>query len=435
MKRAMTRWVAGSSALGALVLLSTTLEAGHRYNIATIDVPPGTPPDRIGGVSVRPRCVNDRGQVAGRGEPDPFSSSFSGSYAFRWDAGVIAVLGKPPCCAEFFPAGIDDGGRVVGGAPGNPDRALLWGSGEYQELGSDASAYGINHKGQVVLRIGSTAILWESGSVTQIGLPGGLQDPLAINELGQVVGSTYISLSPAATRGFLWDAGNLTLLETLPNPIDNQCRALGVNDRGQVVGFSYSASGVRAVLWEAGRVIDLGDIPFRNEVTIAEDINNLGQVIGWASGPTQHPLLWEGGQVFDLNDLIDQETGWVVQEPKDINNFGQIVGIGLLNGLKRGFLLTPVPGLHPFTRGDANGDGGYDVSDCIDVLLFLFGGLPSLCRDALDANDDGRIDLSDPIGLLAYLFNQGFPPPPPFGSCARDPTPDELTCEDFPCGG
>ena len=48
--------------------------------------------------------------------------------------------------------------------------------------------------------------------------------------------------------------------------------ARGINDRGQVVGFSTDASDQgHAVLWEAGRAIDLG-----LENGIVQDVNNRG---------------------------------------------------------------------------------------------------------------------------------------------------------------
>jgi hypothetical protein len=82
-----------------------------------------------------------------------------------------------------------------------------------------------------------------------------------------------------------------------------------------------------------------------------------------------------------------------------------------------------------FRRGDANDDGGVDVSDAIRFILRLFAGGPALtCSDAGDANDDGTVDLSDPIAILEHLFRGGAPPPPPGPTCGIDPIPDELDC-------
>jgi hypothetical protein len=82
-----------------------------------------------------------------------------------------------------------------------------------------------------------------------------------------------------------------------------------------------------------------------------------------------------------------------------------------------------------FQRGDANGDGGGDISDAIAVLTFLFAGGPMDCDDAADVDDDGQQNITDPIVLLTYLFLGGKAPSEPFGACGGDPTPDGLDCE------
>jgi hypothetical protein len=87
-----------------------------------------------------------------------------------------------------------------------------------------------------------------------------------------------------------------------------------------------------------------------------------------------------------------------------------------------------------FTRGDANADGGTDISDAVSILLHLFGRGPApSCESAADTNDTGGVDLADAVYLLQYLFTGGSVPPAPFGACGTDAlTPDDLTCESFP---
>ncbi len=59
-------------------------------------------------------------------------------------------------------------------------------------------------------------------------------------------------------------------------------------------------------------------------------------------------------------------------------------------------------------RGDANADGGLDLSDPVFTLQYLFrGGDVPPCMAAADANADGRIDISDPTFTLNFLFNAG----------------------------
>jgi DNA-binding beta-propeller fold protein YncE len=85
-----------------------------------------------------------------------------------------------------------------------------------------------------------------------------------------------------------------------------------------------------------------------------------------------------------------------------------------------------VPG---FIRGDADGNGGVNVSDPIFILEHLFrGGRAPRCEDAADADDSGRLDTTDPILILDHLFRGGSAPPAPYPFAGADPTPDTLAC-------
>jgi probable HAF family extracellular repeat protein len=46
--------------------------------------------------------------------------------------------------------------------------------------------------------------------------------------------------------------------------------------------------------------------------------------------------------MLDLNNLTPPDSGWLLTEAKDINDAGQIVGIGIVDGRQHAFLLTPV---------------------------------------------------------------------------------------------
>jgi probable HAF family extracellular repeat protein len=47
------------------------------------------------------------------------------------------------------------------------------------------------------------------------------------------------------------------------------------------------------------------------------------------------------GVLSDLNQLIPQASAWQSLEAFAISNAGQIVGLGLIDGEKHGFVLTP----------------------------------------------------------------------------------------------
>ena len=82
-----------------------------------------------------------------------------------------------------------------------------------------------------------------------------------------------------------------------------------------------------------------------------------------------------------------------------------------------------------FIRGDANADGGLNITDPIITLLWLFlGAAPPTCLDAADADDSGSIDITDAIYTLGHLFLGKAAPPPPHPEAGLDTTPDALGC-------
>ena len=84
----------------------------------------------------------------------------------------------------------------------------------------------------------------------------------------------------------------------------------------------------------------------------------------------------------------------------------------------------------PFRRGDANGDGLFNIADAIATLGFLFSGGAMNCADAGDSNDDGLVNIADGITVLGALFSGGGAPPAPGpNTCGVDPTDDALDCE------
>ena len=79
-----------------------------------------------------------------------------------------------------------------------------------------------------------------------------------------------------------------------------------------------------------------------------------------------------------------------------------------------------------FTRGDCNGDGGFDISDPITLLEGVFSGGTILCFDSCDVNDDGTVQLDDGLYMLNYQFQMGSPPLAPFPNCGTDLIADAL---------
>jgi len=89
--------------------------------------------------------------------------------------------------------------------------------------------------------------------------------------------------------------------------------------------------------------------------------------------------------------------------------------------------------LVPFVRGDADGTGGLDIADAVNILGELFLGESYVgCKDAADVNDDGALDITDAITNLNYLFLGTDTVAQPFPGCGVDETEDDLGCVDHP---
>ena len=84
-------------------------------------------------------------------------------------------------------------------------------------------------------------------------------------------------------------------------------------------------------------------------VSVAFGINDSGQVVGWSYATMdygdQHAFLYAGnGPMQDLNDFIDPASGWILNYAFAINDVGQIVGAGSSpSGQEHAFRLDPIP--------------------------------------------------------------------------------------------
>src|SRR5690606_34485829 len=145
-------------------------------------------------------------------------------------------------------------------------------------------------------------------------------------------------------HAFRYSDGVMHDLGVLPG--GTQSIGASINANGTVVGISDVTGGlVHPVLWTSDGVQDLGLIP-SGISGFATGINDFGQVIGTNKTITgeRKAVMYNNGSVINLNSLIPADSGWELNAGLDINNAGQIIGMGTYNGRSVGFLLTPVLG-------------------------------------------------------------------------------------------
>lgn len=248
---------------------------------------------------------------------------------------------------ESYAYGVNDWGDVVGTSsvrvePGFLDfHAFLWRreTGMLDLVAHNVPmrfAFDVNFRRQIVGAAFGPGLLWTPGGKTELVTPDSyLASPRALNDCGQVVGSY---LAGGSDRAFSWTAQTgFVDLGTLGGA---SSRAFGVNNRGQVVGESFTASQDRsAFLWtkETG-MIDLG-----GEFSSAHGINDQGEIVGTSSGRV---ALWNThGVLVDLGGLGEDGGIPAGGIGMDINELSQIVGISVSRNVDRAFLWTPSAGM------------------------------------------------------------------------------------------
>jgi probable HAF family extracellular repeat protein len=248
--------------------------------------------------------LNNRGTLSGwsnTAAPDPYPDfCFNGdcyvSHAFRRQDGAITDLGVLPGGSSSATSWASANGLIVGASQngetdpllaGFPeDRAVLWQNGSIIDLGTlpeggyESGAQAVNNRGQVVG--------WALDTVP---------DPYSM-ALWSTVYNYYTPVYPFQERAFLWQNGAMQDLGTLGTGTD--AYATAVNERGQVIGISYTNSTPNQAITPC----------------------SFGSPI-----PTQDPFLWENGKMTDLGTL-----GGTCGSPGWINSRGRVVGFSDLAG-------------------------------------------------------------------------------------------------------
>jgi probable HAF family extracellular repeat protein len=158
-----------------------------------------------------------------------------------------------------------------------------------------------------------------SYTVTDLGTLGGsFSRALGMNDSGEIVG--FSDTAGGNSHAFLYEDGQMTDLGTLGGGFFSI--AEDINDSGEAVGFSTLRSGAtHAFLYKAGQMTDLGTLGGNSSSALA--INDAGVIVGGANTASgeDHAFVYKEGQMTDLDTLGGRRSAGM-----DINDVGEIVG-------------------------------------------------------------------------------------------------------------
>ena len=220
--------------------------------------------------------INNLAQVVGY-----YSSADSLHHAFLYSNGVVTTIGPFGADATSVAYAINDSGMVAGSAADSfmvPAHAFLYSNGVMTDISpfgnSESTARAINNSGQVVGEFLTAdnssfhAFLYSNGVFTDLGFEGSpLSVPFAINDSGQVVGTVYVNYNvcydpgtgkdypcPANPHAFFYDHGRIIDLNVLMHQAGifgwKLTIASDINNKGQIVGYGVRAGKYRAFLIE-----------------------------------------------------------------------------------------------------------------------------------------------------------------------------------------
>jgi probable HAF family extracellular repeat protein len=282
-------------------------------------------------------AINELGQVVGWARLDNI-----GDRAFLYSNGVMTNLGTLPGGTRSYATGINDLGQIVGYSDtqcGFRSNAFVYSGGAMHDLGTLggvlSQANGINNSGVVVgwawseagishafkTKLGENLIAAPTPPRQMTALPilPGATNCYATNanDFGHVVG--YCSVT-GGERAFWYRNGVITDLGTLGGTVT---RATGINNTGQIVGYSTLSTGsTRAFRYSNGAMTNLGLPPDTLE-SRATGINDQGQIIGGAIHPGGYLYMFlHSNNAFTRIAL----TASPDHGPKGINNNGQVIG-------------------------------------------------------------------------------------------------------------
>ncbi len=341
----------------------------------------------LGGETSSASAINNKGDVVGQAD-----TGTAGSHAFLWSHGKMRDLGglpdpftkEPNASTETNTVSLNDGGEIVGdadtgygSADGNPRgiyHAVLWRSGQISDVGVLSSYVGVlsSYPDSTALKIDATGLIIGrsilQGNVTTTHLyksqafffqnnriwPAGF-NALDMNSQGQVVGwrrRNGQAFVVVLDHQHVHELGRVPLgffIENLVLSSNGGVSATLSRWNGENDPSGYGLFPCQAVLWQRNRWQNLVGLPSHPETAVS-GMNSFGMIVGQsltapisagATSQSASAVLWQNNRAIDLNRAIPADLGWHLINATSINERGQIVGFGTINGHNHAFLITP----------------------------------------------------------------------------------------------
>ena len=285
--------------------------------------------------------INQSGQVVGTLQP---SSYYGPRSAFVWarSSGVRA-LGRFEG-RDTVGGGINDRGEVAGTGLGgvyDPGAAFRWtATGGFERIGSGAPS-GINNAREVSGTVLGPGPLYWDAMARPHALPGlvGTQGTAnAINDRTQIVGYSYSRTG--YPHPYVWDPrAGIRDIGTFLRDGTGSGVAYDINELGHVVGYTEGSDySSRAFLWRDGRLTAVGP-----PLSYGYAVNNHDHVVGqFNAAGALRAFVSRGASFTNLNRLIPSGSGVVLTDARAINDTGWIVANGRnRQGGQRAFVLIP----------------------------------------------------------------------------------------------
>jgi probable HAF family extracellular repeat protein len=300
----------------------------------------------LGGKSSGAFAINANGQITGTAR-----TAAGHQHAFLYQNGTMQDLGTLGGKSSAGLA-INIKGQITGYANTADEiqHAFMY-DGSMTDLGTlngySSRGTGINDAGQITGWTDVESFVYSAGAMSQIpnvaGFPESRVVSSAINDSGQVTGimleifDNYIY----DEQPILFDGTTTKFLGS--TEVDHDSQPAAINDAGVIAGEGV-LNGNYAVMRTNGHFKNLG-VPAGYARSAAFGMNAVSEVVGdtykTAPGP-EHAMFYNSLLgMLDLNTSINSNSGWTLKSARGINVHGQIVGEGVIQGHKHGYLLKP----------------------------------------------------------------------------------------------